>query len=219
MARKPRKRVVNPLDTKMNKMSDRELYKMAKGRRDALLKRYKRLKVNVDRDPVKYSPHGLKVYEDEGIPMVSTKMSRTELRNTIKRLENIWGMKTGTSRGASKHQRELIKRMAGVPTENRLNAEEQRRFNDFKNYIGNNPDTIKNFWMAFDHYKDQMAYAMIDSDRLLNEFSKLYEDMTGDGVRTPSQFFARIDDIVQEQYEAEQSNELLDTIGGMDGFL
>lgn len=218
MARK-RKRTVNPLDAKMNKMTDVELYKMAKGKRDALLKRYKRLKVNVERDPVKYSPHGLKVYEDEGIPMVSTNMSRTHLRNAIKRLENIMGMKTGTSRGAAGHQRELIKRMAGVPTENRLNAEEQRRFDEFRDYIGNNEDTIKNFWKAFDHYKDQMAYAMVDSKQLLDAFRKLYDDMAGDGARTPSQFFARIDDIVQEQYESEQSNELLDTLGEEDGFL
>ena len=92
-----RKRAVNPLDVKMNKMTDRELYKMAKAKRDALLKRYTRLKENVERDPVKYSPHGLKVYEDEGIPMVSTNMDRTNLRNTIKLLENVMGMKTGTS--------------------------------------------------------------------------------------------------------------------------
>ena len=214
-----RKRTVNPLDEKMNKMTDRQLYKMAKGKRDALLKRYKRLKENVDRDPVKYSPHGLKVYEDEGIPMVSTSMGRTNLRNTIKRLENIMGMKTGTSRGASSHQRELIKRMAGVPTENRLNAEEQRRFNDFKNYIGNNEETIKNFWKAFDHYKDEMSYAMIDSDRLLNEFRKLYDDMAGDGARTPEQFFDRIDEIVDNLYEDDENNELLDTLGEEDGFL
>lgn len=214
-----RKRAVNPLDEKMNKMTDRELYKMAKGRRDALLKRYKRLKENVDRDPVKYSPHGLKVYEDEGIPMVSTKMSRTELRNTIKRLENIWGMKTGTSRGASKHQRELIKRMAGVPIDKRLNAAEQRRYEDFRNYIGNNEETLKNFWKAFDHYKDEMAYSMIDSDRLLNEFRKVYDNMVKDGARTPKQFFDRIDEIVDNLYEDEESNELLDTLGEEDGFL
>lgn len=189
----------------LHQMTDTQIYAEAKSMRDALIKRYRRLSDNIERDPVTYSQFGQKAMQNQSeemeIPAVSISMGRRQLQVQARELYRLMGMKTTTSQGAKKHQREVIRNMAGVNTQGRLRAAEQRQYDKFENFLRSNPDQLSNFWKAFNFYKNENKHRNLDSNQLLEDFREDYDAMTNDGLRDPEDFFDRIQEIVTEKYE------------------
>ncbi len=219
----------NPFLQELDKMSDREIYEEGKRRRDALKKRLRRLEENMRNNPGDYSPHGYKVlaaveFDDQGnevstssdgrdgIPMISTKMNRQELKTNAMMLENLMQYKTTTSRGASKHQRETIMNIVGVDPDKRMNTEERLEFDDFQDFVRRDPNAMNLHWQAFDVYKDEETYRNLDSETLLNEFREIFKNLRAYGLG-PQDYFDKVREISQRRYEKRAQDSLMDDLG------
>lgn len=185
-------------------LTTEQLYKRGKSLRDLLLKREKRLRTNINRNPGRYSTHGLNIYEKEGIPKISTKMNRQELMVRVLHAERLKDMETGTSRGAKNVQDQTMRKIAGVAPTGRLNKKEQQAFDKVQRLTYRNPEYINDFWDLFEHYQKERAFFNLGSPRNLEDFRKIYNDLQSKGVDDKQQIMREISDIVKEEYEEEQ---------------
>lgn len=214
----------------MNKLSffdlsnwtDKELIEYGRAGRNLLMKRRKRLEEAISKNPGRYSTHGLKELQDDGIPMISSKMGRNTLKANVMRIEELKNMKTTTARGAKRHQNEQIRLMLNLPIKGRLRAQEQREFNQVLDYIDSHPDVMSNYWIAFDYYKNQIMYkGYLDSKQELEEFREKFNNLIFNGPnQSIASIFQEIDRIVNEDIiEYERERRQMMNIGRKGGFL
>lgn len=208
----------------LNKMSTEELIKIGRANRSLLQKRLRRLEENVKKHPGRYSTHGLKQLQGEdgeGIPMVSVKMDRNTLKSNILRLEELKNMKTTTSRGASKHQGQQIRNMLNLPQEGRLNAEQQRQYDQARVFIENDPKIMDNYWKAFEYFQQQMLYMNKDSKQILEHFTEQFSGRITTGtVNNLHQLFNQIETYANEYYEElQKQSDILGDLGREGGWL
>lgn len=214
----------------LDNLSQKELYEIAFKKRDMLRKRRERFEKAYKASPGEYSPFGL--YElregvrDEGtvrerttgIPRVNKKMNRNELKSLILNYSELEHMKTGTLRGAKKHQNEMIRRMLGLPIEGKLNAKDQKRFREGKQAVIDNPQGVSDFWKAFDYYQGEVMYKMLDSERELEDFRPTFEKVKkeSNGYNDITELFGKINSVVRNEYEQMQRERReLEDIGGL----
>lgn len=181
------------------------LYKEAKQKLDSIRRKAKRLEQAVRLEPDQIAPQGLKKMLDptSGIPQVSKKMSNAKLIIAIKKIDELNSMETGNIRGARRVAKDVKRRIAGVDPDKRyLNKAERARLKQVENHIHNNPNFIGDFFTAFNYYKEQMAYKMLDSDQYLNEFRQFIEKSGGANLDLDV-MYDNITRYANEQHEAE----------------
>lgn len=203
-------------------MTKAELYRKAKSDRDLLMKRMKVLKQNLKKYPGRYSPFAYNsIKKNGGIPKVSTKMTRNELVGNLAILENYRNMKTSSSRGAKQHVNETVRTMLNLPKSGRLKAADKRNFDSAMQYVQDHPNALSDYWKAYEHYKEQVAYAMLPYETLLEDFQeKLSQTPWRTGYQRLSQITSKIDDLIENEYRQTQAeNQLLDEIGRTGGFM
>lgn len=187
----------------MRNYSTKSLYKLAQQTRYKLDKRLKRLEEAYAKNPSEVSPQGLHKLQS-GMPRVHKDMSPQQVKRTLAQLQDLEGMKTGTVTGAKQHMKETIRAAAGLPKRGRLNKEQQKVYNDFRDYFQNKPTSLSDFWNAFELYKDKMQFAMIDSDRLLQEFRMQYEKGMRNGW-TPQKLEIEISKFTNDYIKSRQN--------------
>ena len=138
----------------LSQLSKQELYKKAKSLKDLLEKRKKRLNQAIADKPEQYSPFGMNVFEKEGIPKVSTKMTRNELLANANYLQKLADTKTTTLKGAKETQQKQIRIMNNLPVEGRLNKKQKQTYNEAVQVIKDNPNYMSEFWTAFNYYQN-----------------------------------------------------------------
>lgn len=200
----------------VNDMTKSELLYEAKRTQNNLIRRRKTLQERREQSPGDYSPFGLKELEGyttpsgevkEGIPSVSKNDNINDLRAKVKRLNHLNSLRTTRAQGAKEVQREQIRLMSGLPTTGRLNAEDQRKYNEAKRYHDDNPEAMTTFWQAFEFYKQEAAYRNLDSDQLLEEIRPVIQQARKDGYDTMADLAAVVEDYVEEMYLESQEEE------------
>lgn len=187
----------------MKNHSTKLLYKLAQQTRYKLDNRLKRLEEAYAKNPADVSPQGL--YKMREWQMrVNKNMTPSQIRRTLAQLQDLEEMKTGTVTGAKQHMKETIRAAAGLPKRGRLNKEQQKVYNDFRDYFQNKPSVLSDFWYAFELYQDKMQFAMLDSDRVLQEFKVQYEKGMRNGW-TPQELEINISKFIDD-YKKSRPN-------------
>lgn len=194
-------------------LSKQELYKKAKSLKDLLEKRKKRLTKALSDKPEQYSPFGLKSLEREGIPKVSTKMTRNELLATANYLQELEQTKTTTLRGAKETQQKQIRIMNNLPTEGKLNAKQRRTYNEAVQAVKDNPNIMSEFWTAFDHYQNDNKHRGLDSNQSLEEFRPVFDEVSQDGYRNMQNLLDKLSDYsTQQEIKRADREDLFDEL-------
>lgn len=197
----------------LRNLSKQELYKKAKSLKDLLEKRKKRLTKALDDKPEQYSPFGLKALEREGIPKVSTKMTRNELLATANYLQELEQTKTTTLRGAKETQQKQIRIMNNLPTEGKLNAKQRRTYNEAVQAVKDNPNIMSEFWTAFDHYQNDNKHRGLDSNQSLEEFRPVFDEVSQDGYRNMQNLLDKLSDYsTQQEIKRADREDLFDEL-------
>lgn len=203
----------------LNDMSTKDIIALGRKGRAALTKRHKYLKKVIEENPGKYSTFGFKEL-DKGVPMVSTKMGRVALKSNVVAIEKLLNMKTTTARGAKRHQEEQLRLIIGVPKSGRLKAQQSRDLKEAQSYVEDHPETMSNYWKAFDYYKSKVAYRYMDSHQVLEEYqAQIGKDILKTPTNNVTDFFGEINRITEELYKEEQEeDESLIRFGKQGGF-
>lgn len=197
----------------LRNLSKQELYKKAKSLKDLLEKRKKRLTKALSDKPEQYSPFGLKSLEREGIPKVSTKMTRNELLATANYLQELEQTKTTTLRGAKETQQKQIRIMNNLPTEGKLNAKQRRTYNEAVQAVKDNPNIMSEFWTAFDHYQNDNKHRGLDSNQSLEEFRPVFDEVSQDGYRNMQNLLDKLSDYsTQQEIKRADREDLFDEL-------
>lgn len=198
-------------------MTEAELYKKGKSGRDLLFKRMRRLEANVASKPEQYSSHGLDKMKEEGIPMISTKMNKRELKVNLLKIERMKEMKTSTSRGAKKNMNQLHRLIAGAPQEGRLKVDESKRVSQVQSYIQQDPDFISDFFSLYKYFKEEIKFRGYYDPKFLDEFRDMWENELNKGYSI-GRMRQVIENIANDEYhETQRRNQRSRNIGRAGG--